>query len=162
MKDWHSREIKQCIRFFKKQRGRNLEVIHLDGLDDMITIRELTQQIRTEVEGKTNFIVIVYLYSAHTIRIRELVANLDYNPMYYSRIFFHDELLISPLDNILVPIHEKCNADDILTKYNITISQLPKLLASDPIVRWNGWNIGDVIKIYREDEVYYRVIVNHF
>jgi DNA-directed RNA polymerase subunit H (RpoH/RPB5) len=35
---------------------------------------------------------------------------------------------------------------------------LPKMLLRDIIARWYGWKVGDVVKITRRDEVYYRMI----
>jgi DNA-directed RNA polymerase subunit H len=78
---------------------------------------------------------------------------------------------ISPPSNILehvyVPKHEilsKEEADALLKKYNITPSQLPSILISDPIVKAIGAKVGDIIKITRLSEtsgisIYYRCVV---
>ena len=50
----------------------------------------------------------------------------------------------------------------LLEKYNISLSQLPKMQSSDPSLP-EGCVVGDVIKIEREDEnsvkIYHRVVV---
>jgi DNA-directed RNA polymerase subunit H len=67
--------------------------------------------------------------------------------------------------HILQPKHTKLSEKDsekLLEDLNISKSQLPKILSSDPGVP-EGCVVGDVIKIERkvEDEtfIYYRVVV---
>lgn len=67
--------------------------------------------------------------------------------------------------HILQPKHTKLKADEIkklLSKYNISLSQLPKIHADDPGLP-EGCSVGDVIKLERKDgdklETYYRVVV---
>jgi DNA-directed RNA polymerase subunit H (RpoH/RPB5) len=51
---------------------------------------------------------------------------------------------------------------ELLKKYNISLSQLPKIKIEDPALP-KDVNVGDVIKIERKEEegiiVYYRVVV---
>jgi DNA-directed RNA polymerase subunit H (RpoH/RPB5) len=65
----------------------------------------------------------------------------------------------------LQPKHTKLKADEIkklLEKYNISLSQLPKIHADDPGLP-GECTVGDVIKLERKDEdkleTYYRVVV---
>lgn len=67
--------------------------------------------------------------------------------------------------NILQPKHAKLKPQevkDILEKYNVSLSQLPKIRHTDPCVP-EGAQTGDVLKIERKEEdklnVYYRVVV---
>ncbi|MBU0976961.1 MAG: DNA-directed RNA polymerase subunit H [Nanoarchaeota archaeon] len=67
--------------------------------------------------------------------------------------------------HILQPKHAKLKSDEVkklLDRYNISLSQLPKIHANDPALP-EGCVIGDVIKLERKDgdklEVYYRVVV---
>jgi len=67
--------------------------------------------------------------------------------------------------HILQPKHIKLNEKDaeiLLTKLNVSKSQVPKILISDPALP-NGCKVGDVIKIERKDEKgvveYFRVVV---
>ncbi|MEM5812814.1 MAG: DNA-directed RNA polymerase subunit H [Candidatus Aenigmatarchaeota archaeon] len=75
--------------------------------------------------------------------------------------------LIEILDNELVPKHEilsKEEEEELLKKYNTTKKHLPKILATDPIVKLIGAKKGDIIRITRKSPIageyyYYRVVV---
>lgn len=67
--------------------------------------------------------------------------------------------------HILQPKHSKLNekeAEELLTKLNISKAQLPKILVSDPALPENC-TVGDIIKIKRKFNnklnLYYRVVV---
>jgi len=67
--------------------------------------------------------------------------------------------------HILQPKHSKLKPDEVeklLSKLNISLSQLPKIKIEDPALPENC-NIGDVIKIERKEGekvfIYYRVVV---
>jgi len=67
--------------------------------------------------------------------------------------------------HILQPKHTKLNekdAQELLKKYNISKSQIPKILINDAALP-EGCSVGDLIKIERAEEdkinIYYRVVV---
>ncbi len=67
--------------------------------------------------------------------------------------------------HILQPKHTKLNekeAQELLKKYNISKSQLPKILKTDTALP-EGSSPGDIIKIERAEEdkvnLYFRVVV---
>ena len=67
--------------------------------------------------------------------------------------------------HILQPKHSKLNeqqAEELLKKYNVSKSQLPKILSTD-VALPEGCIIGDIIEIKRKEgdkvNVYYRVVV---
>ncbi len=69
--------------------------------------------------------------------------------------------------HILQPKHFKLNkkeSDDLLEDLNISKSQLPKILSTDPALP-EGCEIGDIIKIERKEPesenvfYYYRAVV---
>jgi len=67
----------------------------------------------------------------------------------------------------LVPKHILLNAkekEELLKRYGITLRQLPRMLASDPMVKLLNCTVGDVVKILRKSETagemeYHRVVV---
>lgn len=53
-------------------------------------------------------------------------------------------------------------AEELAKKFNISITQFPKIKITDPAIP-DGASVGDLIKIERKDEagnhVYYRVVI---
>jgi len=70
--------------------------------------------------------------------------------------------------HVLVPEHEVLTdeeAEEVLNKYNITKSQLPKILITDPMVKKIEAKVGDIIKITRKsptagESIFYRIVVS--
>jgi DNA-directed RNA polymerase subunit H len=63
--------------------------------------------------------------------------------------------------HVLQPKHTKLNtdeADKVLAKFNIALTQLPKISKKDPALP-EGCDTGDVVKISRADEDYFRVVI---
>ncbi len=67
--------------------------------------------------------------------------------------------------HILQPKHSKINekeSEELLSKLNISKSQLPKILSTDPALP-EGCIVGDIIKIERREDdkinIYFRVVV---
>ena len=68
--------------------------------------------------------------------------------------------------HILQPKHSKLSekdSEELLTKLNVSRSQIPKIFSNDPALPENC-NVGDLIKIERKIEdgkigLYYRVVV---
>jgi len=61
----------------------------------------------------------------------------------------------------LQPKHTKLKTEEVeklLKKYNIVLSQLPKISAKDPSLP-EECQSRDVIKIERQEETYFRVVV---
>lgn len=66
----------------------------------------------------------------------------------------------------LVPKHELLTEEEkeeLLKRYGVTITQLPRILISDPAIRGLNAKVGDIIKITRYSptagkSIYYRVV----
>jgi len=78
------------------------------------------------------------------------------------------EKVVDVSKHIYVPKHEKLQEQevtDLLEKYNLSLTQLPKIFLKDPAIEMLEPQIGDVIKISRASPtagraVYYRAVVN--
>ena len=63
--------------------------------------------------------------------------------------------------HVTQPKHTKLSLreiESVLKTYNIALAQLPKISAKDPAIP-EDCSKGDVIKIERKDEVYFRVVI---
>ena len=63
--------------------------------------------------------------------------------------------------HVLQPKHAKLSPSDVaklLDEFNIALAQLPKIAKKDAAVP-EECEKGDVVKISRTDEIYYRVVI---
>ena len=68
--------------------------------------------------------------------------------------------------HVLVPQHTILNEEEaieLLTRYNISLSQLPKISRKDPSIKFLDAKTGNIIKIIRKSNtagktVYYRMV----
>ncbi|GBG33595.1 DNA-directed RNA polymerases I, II, and III subunit RPABC1 [Hondaea fermentalgiana] len=87
-------------------------------------------------------------------------------PLFYIEVFKESELLVDITEHELVPKHEVLSQDEkrqLLVRYNLKDSQLPRMYTTDPITRYFGLKRGQVVKIIRSSEtagryVTYRIV----
>jgi len=63
--------------------------------------------------------------------------------------------------HVLQPKHTKLSlkeTKEVLDKFNIALVQLPKISKKDPALP-EDCETGDVVKISRADEIYFRVVI---
>lgn len=83
-------------------------------------------------------------------------------------VFSERSLTFDPTENVCVPIHELCSpseAKEIAKVYGVNLNlnepsetRFPLLLPSEIIVKWLGFRRGDLIRIRRTNEFYYRMV----
>jgi len=59
------------------------------------------------------------------------------------------------LDHVMVPDHQKMSEEEVgelLSRYQITLDQLPRIYSDDPAAKAIGAKIGDVIRITRNSQ----------
>lgn len=100
----------------------------------IITSAKLSQQAKTKIENS-----------------KELIIEL----------FSLSELVVNITEHELVPKHillSEKEKKQLLARYKIRDSQLPKILVSDPVAKYLGLKRGDVVKIIRVSETAGRYI----
>lgn len=88
-------------------------------------------------------------------------SNLEIQKHKNVQIFTYDYFLFPVAHHAFVPKHIKLTENekkDFLKVRNVTLDQLPILRDTDPIVKYYGWGIGEIIKIERPGNNFYRVI----
>lgn len=80
-------------------------------------------------------------------------------------IFTENQLRFNVTKHRLVPKHKKLSKiekQEILSKNKLQVAQIPKLLNIDPIVKYYGFDSGDLIQITRDigsSELFFRIVI---
>lgn len=134
----------------------NKEKIYVSFIDKKIGVKEIKLKILDNLENKEfDKLIIITKYKLNSYVINKLnsiekeIEIFTYNSFYMNLI---DHFLV-PKHKILDLKHEKL----IKEKFN---SKLPLIKKSDPICRYYDCKNGQVLKIYRKNEIYYRLVCN--
>lgn len=70
-------------------------------------------------------------------------------------LFLESELVTNVTEHVFVPKHTLLSSSEkinLLQKYRVSESHLPKIHSSDPVARYYGFKKGDIVKIERSSE----------
>ena len=70
------------------------------------------------------------------------------------KFFKENDLIVNITHHELVPKHLKLNREEkeLLTRYRLKESQLPRIQREDPVARYLGLKRGEIVKIIRRSE----------
>eukprot|EP01122_Echinamoeba_exundans_P003985 TRINITY_DN14024_c0_g1_i1.p1 TRINITY_DN14024_c0_g1~~TRINITY_DN14024_c0_g1_i1.p1 ORF type:complete len:219 (+),score=54.68 TRINITY_DN14024_c0_g1_i1:37-657(+) len=119
------------------------------------TLVEYAKQMKSE---KIQRCIVVYKDKI-TPFSKQYVAKAQ--QFYDFELFKDSELLVNITKHHLVPKHDLLTQDEkkeLLDKYRLNESQLPRIQREDPVARYYGLGRGDVVKITRPSETAGRYI----
>ena len=160
-------KIKKCIFEMFSDRGYNYDKninfeldkfkIYFDNspcllkfiLDDLKSsqIKDIVNSVLDEYEDSFKTIFVVVIHNSFTFN----------NPKI--EILYSKNFRLNITKHILCYKHNLVNGCELeKLKQNVKISNLPIIFENDPMVRWYGWKEGQVCKIHRTSDFYYRLI----
>uniref|UniRef100_A0A0E0R427 RNA polymerase subunit H/Rpb5 C-terminal domain-containing protein n=1 Tax=Oryza rufipogon TaxID=4529 RepID=A0A0E0R427_ORYRU len=113
------------------------------------TIREI--YLQTKEENLSRLVLI--LQSKILSRAREAIKEIF---KFKVDIFQATDLLVNITKHVLKPKHEVLSADQkakLLKEYNVEDSQLPRMLETDAVARYYGFDKGTVVKVIYDGEL---------
>uniref|UniRef100_A0A0D3HI30 RNA polymerase subunit H/Rpb5 C-terminal domain-containing protein n=1 Tax=Oryza barthii TaxID=65489 RepID=A0A0D3HI30_9ORYZ len=113
------------------------------------TIREI--YLQTKEENLSRLVLI--LQSKILSRAREAIKEIF---KFKVDIFQATDLLVNITKHVLKPKHEVLSADQkakLLKEYNVEDSQLPRMLETDAVARYYGFDKGTVVKVTYDGEL---------
>jgi len=111
-------------------------------------VREICEYAK---ECRCNHFIIVY---AETITpfTKTTIANYKADNNCRIETFSANQLQYNITEHTLVPPHRVLEAEEqgeVLERLQATLAQLPKIFTSDPVVKWYGARVGQVMEITR-------------
>ena len=73
-------------------------------------------------------------------------------------IFYNDEMLINVTKHVLVPKHELLTEEETKLFFNKIGKKIPHIKKTDKVCRYYNGKIDQIFRIYRKNEIYYRIV----
>uniref|UniRef100_A0A915Q2X9 DNA-directed RNA polymerases I, II, and III subunit RPABC1 n=1 Tax=Setaria digitata TaxID=48799 RepID=A0A915Q2X9_9BILA len=125
------------------------------------TIKAICQQMQEQAITRA----IIVVQAGMTPSAKQAIA--DMAPKYTLEQFLEAELMVNITEHELVPEHVVMTNEEkneLLARYKLKDTQLPRIQQSDPVARYFGLRRGQVVKIIRPSEtagryITYRLVV---
>ncbi|CAF0925548.1 unnamed protein product [Adineta ricciae] len=138
----------------------NLLAVRFTDNDKKVGVAEVKEYLRRmEDENLTNTILVVQIGLSPAAR--DLIQNGLENQKIHIQVFLEDELLVNITEHNLVPKHVILTPEEkqeLLQRYRLKESQLPRIQSGDPVARYFGLARGQVVRITRASETAGRYI----
>lgn len=154
------------INIFIEPKNKNKGMlVYFHNSNNNLTKSEFKSIIKNIYNKFTNNINIILIVK----KINNIIKN-ELNKYIYSNIelFLNKNLFFNITKHFLVPKHiplSNKEKEEVMKTYNVTESQIPKILLTDPVVKYYGMKSGQLCKIIRVnkftgDDISYRIVVN--
>jgi len=123
------------------------------------TIKDLTARMK-EQSVRRAILVIKNEITHHARKCMQLLE-----PELIFDLFHQTDLMVNIMEHALVPLHIVLNDEEkseLLQRYNVKESQLPRMQKADAISKYLGLECGQVVKIVRPSETAGRYITYRF
>lgn len=113
------------------------------------TIKTYAERMRSEGVSRAMMVTIADITPFAKQCLQEM------RDKFYIETFVEKELLINITKHVLVPDHRLMTKDEkkqLLERYKVKDTQLPRIQFADPVARYYGLQKGDVVRIVRPSE----------
>jgi DNA-directed RNA polymerase I, II, and III subunit RPABC1 len=129
--------------------------VKFDSPDERFVRDDIRALVNEMQQDQVSRCILILKEGTLTPMTRKSIDKLAAESRLHVEIFTEKEVLINITEHELVPEHIPLSADDkkeLLAKYGLEESHLPKILRHDPVVRYLGVQPGTVLKITRKSE----------
>ena len=128
---------------------------------------DVVKHYKTQMEQQDVVRAVIVMNDVMTPHGRSTIEQINLEGKLHFQTFLEAQLLVNITEHNLVPKHLVLSAgdvDELVKRYNLKKSQLPRMELKDPISQYYGLVRGDVVKIIRKSEtagryVTYRTVV---
>ncbi|KAF1963410.1 RPB5 subunit of DNA-directed RNA polymerase [Byssothecium circinans] len=125
--------------------------------DENVGLKQLRDYMAHLVEGQyySGIMVTVKPMTGMALRLLRGAAGIAEGPKGGVEVFVEQDLLVNITKHELVPTHvllSKEEKDQLLKRYRLKETQLPRIQVTDPVAKYYGLRRGQVVKIIRHSE----------
>jgi DNA-directed RNA polymerases I, II, and III subunit RPABC1 len=117
--------------------------------------KEARNHIQWLSDGKHYTGIVISKENFTSMALKTFAADHEFKPPGGIETFREDDLLVNITKHELVPKHillSKQEKIDLLHRYRLKETQLPRIQVTDPVARYLGLRRGQVVKIIRKSE----------
>ncbi|KAJ2235398.1 DNA-directed RNA polymerases II 24 kDa polypeptide (RNA polymerase II subunit 5) [Coemansia sp. RSA 485] len=119
---------------------------------ESVGVQPIKEYCRRMIQESVNNSIIVYRKKITSSAIRDISG---ISGKFRIEIFEESNLLVNITEHELVPQHKVLSDEqkkEILTRYRLKETQLPRIMHDDPVARYYGMTRGQVVQIIRPSE----------
>lgn len=156
-----------CERVMADGGGEVQHALAIFCLPNGLTSKFIKETVDLSVRDGCQKIIYVTPTKPNAVVKKNVDTNNRSDNAIHMEVFEEDDLAVNITKHVLVPRHTPLEPHDlkaVLQAHALELSQLPRILAADPVARYFGLERGQVVRIERKSEsagvyVTYRQVV---
>ncbi len=147
---------------YTKKDGNKVSVFYIMELSDSITTDKIKNILNSMLNNTINHSVIISNAKISSSNKNNFSISF---PAFEIEHFLFNQISHNPTKHFIVPKHRKISENEkqkFLSENNFNLENLPKILITDPIVRYYNFKIGDILEIIRKNISDQKLLVNSY